>query len=514
MQDTGIADDGARETRDTRGETARKALNDDRVVDGAAATNDPTVANARRQGRGYGRGHAVRVAPGTSAGKGYGRRHSVDKHRDYVKAGGPERVESELEKERQRARHEAGASHHGHSLASILGPAFVAAVAYVDPGNVAANVTSGARYGYMLMWVLVVANAMSVLIQYQSAKLGIVTGRSLPELLGSRMSDAGRFMFFMQAEVIAIATDLAELIGGAIALNLLFGLPLFAGGVVIGIVSTVLLMFEGGRTHRLFEKMVIALLLVITFGFIAGLLIAPPAPADVLGGLIPRFSNRDSVLMAASMLGATVMPHAIYLHSTLVNDHYAGGEERPTTRELLHGSKIDVFWALVLAGTVNLALLILAANSLYGMKGTDSISGAQHAIVSVLGPVIGTIFSIGLLASSLSSTSVGTYAGSEIMHGLLRIKAPMWACRIVTLVPGLIVLWFAPNPTEALVIGQVILSIGIPFAIIPLLRYTHDKKLMGKYVDGPIKHAVFIAVAALIVALNVLLIVLTLLGVA
>ena len=406
----------------------------------------------------------------------------------------------------------AGRKGRNHALASILGPAFVAAVAYVDPGNVAANITSGARYGFLLVWVLVLANAMSVLIQYQSAKLGIVTGKSLPQLLGERMGDAGRFMFFMQAEVIAIATDLAEVIGGAIALNLLFGLPLFVGGLIIGAVSTVLLMFEGGKTQRTFEKIVIALLLVITFGFIAGLVIAPPNPGEVLGGLIPHFSGTDSVLMASSMLGATVMPHAIYLHSTLVNDHYAGGEQRPSIRQLLRGSKIDVVWALLLAGTVNLSLLLLAANSLYGMQGTDSIEGAQHAIVTVLGPTIGTIFSIGLLASSLSSTSVGTYAGSEIMRGLLHIKAPMWACRIVTLVPALIVLYFASNPTMALVIGQVILSIGIPFAIIPLMRYTHDRTLMGEYADGMVKHVIFIAVAALIIALNVLLIYLTLTG--
>lgn len=367
--------------------------------------------------------------------------------------------------------------HHGHALAGILGPAFVAAVAYVDPGNVAANITSGARYGYLLVWVLVLANCMSVLIQYQSAKLGIVTGKSLPEILGERLGDAGRFMFFMQAEVIAIATDLAEVIGGAIALKLLFGLPL-----------------------------------VITFGFIAGLFIAPPNPKEVVAGLIPRFKGTDTVLMATSMLGATVMPHAIYLHSTLVNDHYAPGEAKPSVKKLLHGSKIDVAWALILAGSVNLALLILAANSLYGMTGTDTIEGAQRAIQHVLGPVIGTIFSIGLLASSLSSTSVGTYAGSEIMHGLLRIKAPMWACRVVTLVPALVVLWFANNPTEALIVGQVVLSVGIPFAIIPLMRYTHDRTLMGEYVDGPVKHIVNIAVAALIVALNVVLIVLTMLG--
>ena len=430
----------------------------------------------------------------------------------------------EIEKERQLAGAGAGTNNkekpHDHALASILGPAFVAAVAYVDPGNVAANITSGARYGYLLVWVLVLANAMSVLIQYQSAKLGIVTNKSLPELLGERMSDAGRFMFFMQAEVIAIATDLAEVIGGAIALNLLFGFPLFIGGLAIGVISTVMLWFQGGKTQTTFERIIIVMLLIITFGFIAGRSEehtselqsrAPPNPDEVVKGMIPRFQGADSVLMAASILGATVMPHAIYLHSTLVNDHYAGGE-KPSIKTQLRGSKIDVAWALLLAGTVNLAMLVLAANSLHGMSGTDSIDGAQRAITQVLGPVIGTIFSIGLLASSLSSTSVGTYAGSEIMHGLLHVNAPMWACRVVTLVPALIVLWFAKDPTQALVIGQVVLSIGIPFAVIPLMRYTHNKELMGKWADGTVKHVIFMIVVALIVALNVLLIVLTLMG--
>lgn len=407
----------------------------------------------------------------------------------------------EIEKERQLAGVGAGAGTvangkkkpHDHALASILGPAFVAAVAYVDPGNVAANITSGARYGYLLVWVLVLTNAMSVLIQYQSAKLGIVTNKSLPELLGERMSDAGRFMFFMQAEVIAIATDLAEVIGGAIALNLLFGLPLFIGGLVVGAISTVMLWFQGGKTQTTFERIIIVMLLIITFGFIAGLFVDPPSPGEVVKGMIPRFQGTDSVLMAASILGATVMPHAIYLHSTLVNDHYAGGE-KPSIKTQLKGSKIDVVWALLLAGTVNLAMLVLAANSLHGMSGTDSIDGAQRAIAQVLGPVI------------------GTYAGSEIMHGLLHVNAPMWACRVVTLVPALIVLWFAKDPTQALVIGQVVLSIGIPFAVIPLMRYTHNKELMGKWADGTVKHVIFMIVVALIVALNVLLIVLTLMG--
>ena len=394
---------------------------------------------------------------------------------------------------------------------TLLGPAFIAAIGYIDPGNFATNIQAGSTFGYQLLWVVVWANLMAMLVQTLSAKLGIVTGKSLPEILGERLGDAGRFMFFMQAEVIAIATDLAEVIGGAIALKLLFGLPLFVGGCIIGAVSTVLLIFEKGATHRIFEKLIIGLLLVITFGFIAGLFIAPPNPKEVVAGLIPRFKGTDTVLMATSMLGATVMPHAIYLHSTLVNDHYAGGE-KPSIKTQLRGSKIDVAWALLLAGTVNLAMLVLAANSLHGMSGTDSIDGAQRAITQVLGPVIGTIFSIGLLASSLSSTSVGTYAGSEIMHGLLHVNAPMWACRVVTLVPALIVLWFAKDPTQALVIGQVVLSIGIPFAVIPLMRYTHTKELMGEWVDGTVKHVIFMIVVALIVALNVLLIVLTIFG--
>ena len=233
---------------------------------------------------------------------------------------------------------------------------------------------------------------MSVLIQYQSAKLGIVTGNSLPEILGKRLGDGGRFMFFMQAEVIAIATDLAEVIGGAIALKLLFELPLFIGGCIIGTISTVLLIFQKGATHHIFEKLIIGLLLVITFGFIAGLFIDPPDPAQVMQGLVPHFQGTETVLMATSMLGATVMPHAIYLHSTLVNDHYAPRQPKPSVKTLLHGSKIDVFWALLLAGSVNLALLILAANSLHGMTGTDTIEGAQQSIEQVLGPVIGTIF--------------------------------------------------------------------------------------------------------------------------
>lgn len=399
---------------------------------------------------------------------------------------------------------------------ALLGPAFVASIAYVDPGNVAANLSAGSTYGYALVWVLAAASGMAMLIQYQSAKLGLVTGATLPQLMHAKLEGKPwrapvSVGYGVQAFVIAVATDVAEVVGGALALHLMFGTPLWLGGIIVGLVSVLLLWALRTRGERTFELAIGAILAIISAGFLGALFWAPPDWRQTVGGLIPGVPDDDAWPLIAAMLGATVMPHAIYLHSTLVNDHYAGGE-KPSIKTQLRGSKIDVAWALLLAGTVNLAMLVLAANSLHGMSGTDSIDGAQRAITQVLGPVIGTIFSIGLLASSLSSTSVGTYAGSEIMHGLLHVNAPMWACRVVTLVPALIVLWFAKDPTQALVIGQVVLSIGIPFAVIPLMRYTHDKELMGKWADGTVKHVIFMIVVALIVALNVLLIVLTLMG--
>lgn len=395
----------------------------------------------------------------------------------------------------------------------MLGPAFVAAVAYVDPGNVAANITAGARYAYLLVWVLVLANAMAVLIQYQSAKLGLVTGKSLPQILGERLSQKSRISFWVQAEIIAAATDLAEIIGGAIALQLLFGLPLLAGGAIVGCISLVLLIFQSVKRQRQFEGIVISLLAIITFGFVGGLFVQPPDPVAMLAGLIPRFQNIDTVLIAASMLGATVMPHAIYLHSSLVNHRFAY-RKKGDLPYLLRASRHDVVFALVVAGAVNIALLLLAAAALYGQMGTDTIEGAHLAIENALGSVIGGIFAIGLLASGLASTSVGAYAGSEIMDGLLRVRVPIFARRVVTLIPALFVLWLYPNPTWALVLSQVALSFGIPMAIIPLAKYTQDKKIMGIYADSFAVKWVMVLITVLIVVLNLALIVLTLIGVA
>ena len=406
-----------------------------------------------------------------------------------------------------------------HAIIPLLGPAFVAAVAYVDPGNVAANITAGARYGYLLVWVLVASNLAAMVIQYLSAKLGLVTGESLPSLLGGRLPTAGRIAFWAQAEIVAAATDLAEVIGGALALHLLFGVPLVWGGVIIGAVSMALLLIQGGGRQRSFENAIIALLVVITLGFLAGLAVAPPDWGSVASGMVPRFQGTDSVLIAASMLGATIMPHAVYLHSSLVNDHEGG--TIPTADEhhseghlkrLLRATRIDIYWALGVAGVVNTGLLLLAASALQGQQGTDTIEGAHAAIASALGPTVGTVFAVGLLASGLASTSVGAYAGSEIMNGLLHIRVPLWARRLVSLVPALAILAAGAEPTWALVVSQVALSFGIPFAIIPLVSLTRDRRVMGEHANSPVLAAAGALIAAAIVVLNLLLVYLTATG--
>ena len=417
-------------------------------------------------------------------------------------------------------------------LLTLLGPAFVAAVAYVDPGNVAANITAGARYGYTLTWVLVAANLMAMVVQYQSAKLGVVTGRSLPEVLRDRMGRGARLAYLAQAELVAVATDLAEVVGGAVALHLLLGLPLITGGLLIGAVSVALLALQEHRGQRLFEGVVIALLVVITVGFVGGLVAAPPDWGSVIGGLRPRLEGPGALLVAASMLGATVMPHAIYLHSSLVRDHDGAprADDAPvgTTRSpapsaqnrteairtarRLRGTRIDVVWALGLAGVVNVALLLLAASALSGAVGTDTIEGAHAAISTTLGPAVGVVFAVGLLASGLASTSVGAYAGAEILNGLLRVRVPVLAQRLVTLVPALLVLAAGAEPTRALVVSQVVLSFGIPFALVPLIRLTASEHVMGPWRDGVALRVASRTVAGLIIALNLALVWLTLTG--
>ncbi|WEK61135.1 MAG: Nramp family divalent metal transporter [Candidatus Microbacterium colombiense] len=405
----------------------------------------------------------------------------------------------------------------------LLGPALVAGVAYLDPGNVASNMTAGAQYGYLLVWVVVAGNVMAWLIQYLSAKLGVVTGQSLPELLGSRLKNRwARRSYWLQAELVAMATDLAEVIGGAVALNLLFNVPLLLGGVITGAVSMILLAVQSRRGPKPFEFVIIALMAIITIGFVAGVFVAPPDPAGVVGGLMPRFEDTGSVLLAASILGATIMPHAIYAHSSLSRDRFgartshAGDEavrtETSRIRRLLTATRWDVSIAMLIAGSVNLAILLLAAANLAGVEGTDSLEGAHAALAAGLGPVVATFFAVGLLASGLASTSVGAYAGAEIMHGLLHVRIPLLARRLVTLIPALVILGIGVDPTLALVLSQVVLSFGIPFALIPLVALTAQRRTLGVWANRAWTTAAGIIASVLLIALNAALLWLVLTG--
>ncbi|ORV91513.1 Nramp family divalent metal transporter [Mycolicibacterium iranicum] len=394
----------------------------------------------------------------------------------------------------------------------LLGPAFVAAIAYVDPGNVAANVSAGAQFGFLLVWVIVVANLMACLVQYLSAKLGLVTGTSLPEAVGARMGRPARLAYWVQAELVAMATDLAEVVGGAIALYLLFDLPLLVGGVITGVVSLILLLVKDRRGQQPFERVITGLLLVIAIGFLTSLIASPPPAGAAAEGLLPRFDGAESILLAAAMLGATVMPHAVYLHSGLARDRHGHPEAGPARRTLLRVTRWDVGIAMLVAGAVNLSMLLVAATNLQGMDNTDSIEGAHAAVQSTLGAGVALLFAIGLLASGLASSSVGAYAGAMIMQGLLRRSVPLLARRLITLLPALAILAIGVDPSRALVLSQVVLSFGIPFALIPLVRLTSDAQLMGADVNHRVTTALGWIVAGLITLLNVVLIYLTLAG--
>ncbi|WP_232065953.1 Nramp family divalent metal transporter [Mycobacterium heidelbergense] len=394
----------------------------------------------------------------------------------------------------------------------LLGPAFVAAIAYVDPGNVAANVSSGTQFGYLLLWVIVAANVAAGLVQYLSAKLGLVTGRSLPAAIGKRMSRPLRLTFWAQAEIVAMATDVAEVIGGAIALRILFGLPLPLGGIITGVISLLLLAIKDRRGQILFERVITGLLLVIAVGFAASFFVATPPPDAVVGGLVPRFHGAESVLLAAAILGATVMPHAVYMHSGLVLDRHGHPEPGPDRRWLLRVTRVDVVLAMAVAGTVNAAMLLVAAINLQGHPESASIDGAYTAIHNTLGATIAVLFAVGLLASGLASSSVGAYAGAMIMQGLLHRSVPMLVRRLVTLCPAVAILALGFDPTRALVLSQVVLSFGIPFAVLPLVRLTSKRDLMGSDANHPVTTVIGWAVAIMISLLNVVLIYLTATG--
>jgi manganese transport protein len=361
------------------------------------------------------------------------------------------------------------------------------------------------------VWVVILGNLIAWLVQYLSAKLGLATGLSLPQLVGQRLTNPWlRRSFWLQAEVVAIATDVAEVIGGAVALQLLFGLPLVFGGLVTATISLAILVIHNRASARIFEWVIIALLVVISVGFGVGVFAAPPSAAGFFGGLLPRFTDVGSVLLATSILGATIMPHAIYAHSALTRDRFgavAPGEDR--TR-VLKATRVDVTVALVVAGTVNLAMLLVGATTLANFSGELSLTQIYISLGALLGPAVAFLFALGLLASGLASTSVGAYAGAEVMSGLLNIRIPLVLRRVITVIPAVVILGFGINPLWALIFSQVVLSFGIPFALIPLIHFTRQKSIMGDQVNKPRTTAVAIAAATIVTGLNVALVTITL----
>ncbi len=384
----------------------------------------------------------------------------------------------------------------------FLGPAFVAAIAYVDPGNFATNIAGGSKFGYLLLWVVLAANLMAMLIQYMSAKVGIATGRNLPELCRERFPRAASIGLWVQAEIVAMATDLAEFVGAAIALNLLFGVPLFPAGLITAVASFGILALQR-RGHRRFELVIGGMLAVILGGFLYETLQIGGSASGIAEGLIPGFQGTDSVLLATGILGATVMPHVIYLHSALTQNRMPATSD-DEKRRVLKFQRLDVLLAMSVAGFVNMSMLAAAAGLFFvgGMTGIDTIEAAHNGFGDQLGPGAALAFALALLASGFASASVGTYAGQVVMQGFIGRTIPLAARRLVTMTPALIVLAIGADPTAALVTSQVVLSFGIPFALIPLVMLCRNTEVMGALVNRTVTTVAASVVAAMIIALN------------
>ena len=388
----------------------------------------------------------------------------------------------------------------------MLGPAFVAAVAYIDPGNFATNIAGGAKYGFLLVWVIIAANLMAMLVQYLSAKVGVATGRSLPELCRDAFPRPVTWGLWVQAEIIAIATDLAEFVGAAIALNLLFGVPPFTAGLMTAVVAFGILALQS-RGYRRFELAIAALLGIVLLGFAYDLSHVSVDGGEFAGGLIPGFQGTDSILLAVGILGATVMPHVVYLHSALTQARIKP-ENDDEKRELMRFQRVDVMIAMGLAGIINLTMLVVAAELFHdaGKTNIDSIEGAHAGLNTLLGGGAALAFAVALLASGLSSSSVGTYAGQVVMQGFINFRIPLFLRRAITMIPALVVLGLGLDATDTLVASQVVLSFGIPFALVPMILLTRRADLMGALVNRPATTAVAGLVATLIICLNAFLI--------
>ncbi|HUO74143.1 MAG TPA: Nramp family divalent metal transporter [Solirubrobacteraceae bacterium] len=410
----------------------------------------------------------------------------------------PESGPSPLERLLQRGRF--------RTAIALLGPAFVASVAYVDPGNFATNIQGGAKFGYALLWVVLLANLMAMLIQYLSAKLGIVTDRSLPQLCRERFPRPVSWGLWLQAELMAMSTDIAEFLGAALGLNLLFGVPLFPAGVITGVIAFGILELQR-RGVRRFEVAITGLLAIVFAGFLYETLRIGPSAPDALGGLIPSVGGTEYLYLAVGIIGATVMPHAIYLHSALTNGRMPVRNDNER-RTVLKFERLDVVIALGLAGIINLAMLAVAAKLFHtpALPGLSTIQQAHEEFRRLVGGGAALAFAVALLASGASSSSVGTYAGQVVMAGFIRVRIPLLLRRLVTMAPALLILALGVSPTSALVLSQVVLSFGIPFALVPLVAFTSSRTVMGVHVNRRLTSVAAYGVAGLITAMNLFLI--------
>ena len=391
-------------------------------------------------------------------------------------------------------------------LLPFLGPAFIAAVAYVDPGNFATNIAGGAQFGYLLLWVILVSNLMAMLIQSMSAKLGIATGKNLPEVCRERFPKPVSVALWVQAEIIAMATDLAEFIGAALALNLLFGIPLLPAGLLTAVGAFGILELQR-RGFRPLEAAISAMVGVIVLAFAFQIFEAQPEGDRILAGLfMPQFAGIESVLLAAGILGATVMPHVIYLHSALTQRRVVGRTEEEK-KKIFRFELVDVVIAMAIAGTINASMLIMAAALFYtsGVTDVGDIDVAFEQLRVMVSDNSAIIFGVALLASGFASSSIGTMAGQVVMQGFINRRISLWIRRLITMSPALVILAIGVNPSYALVISQVVLSFGIPFALIPLLLFCRNRGLMGGLVNHRLTTAIATVVVGLIVTLNVFL---------
>jgi manganese transport protein len=388
----------------------------------------------------------------------------------------------------------------------FLGPAFIAAVAYIDPGNFATNIAGGAKFGYLLLWVVLAANLIAMVVQTQSAKLGIATGRNLAEACRDSFSRRTSIGLWIQAEIVAAACDVAEVVGAALGLNLLFGIPLFPAGLLAGAGAFAILALQQKGFRRL-EAVIAGMVGVVVAAFAFEIFNSNPDGGEVAKHLFtPGFADTESILLATGIMGATVMPHVIYLHSALTQRRIVGRNAKER-RQILRFEKIDVVIAMALAGLVNLSMMIMAAALFHssGLVGIDSIDGAFDGLKQLVSPGAATVFGIALLASGYASSSVGTMSGQVVMQGFIRRRIPLFLRRAITLAPALIVLAIGLDPTDALVGSQVVLSFGIPFALVPLVLLGRRRDLMGSLTNPGWLTGLVGVLSALIIALNVFL---------